>query len=49
MSKSARGDSHFNLDFEENRRVLIMGKDKKFSCDVCQAKISNVRNLRRLP
>ena len=47
MSKSARGDSHFNLNFEENRRVLIMGKDKKFSYNVCQAKLSNARNLRR--
>ena len=47
MSKSARGDFHSNLDFEENRRVLIMGKDKKFSCNICQAKPSNVRNLRR--
>ena len=47
MSKSARGDFHFNLDFEENRHVLIMGKDKKFSCNVCQAKLSNARNSRR--
>ena len=35
MSQSARGDFHFNLDFEENRCVLIMGKDKKFLCNVC--------------
>ena len=25
-----------------------MGKDNKFSCDICQAKLSNARNLRRL-